>query len=91
MQTLRVDLIVVVVMGAAFLIALGGGRLRWRKGSLTGSYRMEPRFRSFRIEPFAKFFNQFWGWADYTPKDWSSAPYKRGYASSDYRRRSPLK
>jgi hypothetical protein len=29
----------------------------------------------------AKFFNLFWGWADYKPKDWSSAPYKRGYAS----------
>jgi hypothetical protein len=29
----------------------------------------------------ATFFALFWGWADYTPKDWSSAPYKRGYAS----------
>ena len=27
----------------------------------------------------AKFFALFWGWADYGPKNWSSAPYKRGY------------
>ena len=33
------------------------------------------------IGTLAKFFNLFWGWADYKPKDWSSAPYKRGYAS----------
>jgi hypothetical protein len=93
MQTLRVDLILVVVIGAAFLIALGGRKLGWTKGSLTGSYRTEPLsgFGYFRMEPFAKFFNLFWGWGDYTPKDWSSAPYKRGYASSDYHRRSPSK
>jgi hypothetical protein len=30
----------------------------------------------------AKFFDLFWGWADYRPKDWSNAPYKRGYADS---------
>jgi hypothetical protein len=29
----------------------------------------------------AKFFSAIWGWADYQPKDWSNAPYKRGYAS----------
>jgi len=29
----------------------------------------------------AKFFALFWGWADYKPKDWTNAPYKRGYAS----------
>jgi hypothetical protein len=29
----------------------------------------------------AKFFALFWGWADYTPKDWSGAAYKRRYAS----------
>ena len=28
---------------------------------------------------FARFFDLFWGWADYKPKDWSNAPYKRGY------------
>jgi hypothetical protein len=38
-------------------------------GSLTG----------FKGGPFGKFFNLFWGWADYKPQDWSNAPYKRGY------------
>ncbi len=28
------------------------------------------------------FFTTFWGWADYEPKDWSDAAYKRGHASS---------
>ena len=28
------------------------------------------------------FFDSLWGWADYEPKDWSEAPYKRTYASS---------
>jgi hypothetical protein len=28
----------------------------------------------------AKFFDLFWGWADYKLKNWSNAPYKRGYA-----------
>jgi hypothetical protein len=28
---------------------------------------------------FARLFDLFWGWADYKPKDWSNAPYKRGY------------
>jgi hypothetical protein len=27
----------------------------------------------------ANFFDLFWGWADYRPKDWSQALYKRGY------------
>jgi hypothetical protein len=27
----------------------------------------------------ANFFDLFWGWADYGPKDWSKAAYKRGY------------
>jgi hypothetical protein len=34
-----------------------------------------------RTAMLAKFFNAFWGWADYRPKDWSNAPYKRGCAS----------
>jgi hypothetical protein len=34
-----------------------------------------------RTAMLAKFFNAIWGWADYRPKDWSNAPYKRGYAS----------
>jgi hypothetical protein len=81
MQTLRVDLILAAAVGAVFLIALGSGKLGWGKGSLTrfGSFRMAPG--SVKMEPLAKFFNQFWGWADYTPKDWSTAPYKRGYPS----------
>ena len=29
----------------------------------------------------AKFFALFWGWADYEPKDWSEATYKRSYES----------
>lgn len=41
----------------------------WGKGSLT----------SYVMGPFAKFSDLFWGWADYTPKDWSNAPYKRSY------------
>jgi hypothetical protein len=79
MQTLRVDLILAAVVGAVFLIALGSGKLGWGKGSLTGfgSFRMAPG--TFRMERLAKFFYLFWGWADYTPKDWSNAPYKRGY------------
>ncbi len=28
------------------------------------------------------FFDSLWGWADYEPKDWSEAAYKRAYASS---------
>jgi len=28
------------------------------------------------MEILAKFFALFWGWADYKPKEWSSAPYK---------------
>jgi hypothetical protein len=32
------------------------------------------------IAMLANFSALFWGWADYTPKNWSNAPYKRGYA-----------
>jgi hypothetical protein len=28
------------------------------------------------------FFDSLWGWADYEPKDWSGAAYKRDSASS---------
>jgi hypothetical protein len=34
-----------------------------------------------RTAMLAKFFDGFWGWADYEPKDWSNASYKRGYTS----------
>ena len=72
METFRVDLILAAVVGAVFLIALRGRKVGWGKGSVTVS-------GSSGMEPLARFFNLFWGWADYAPKDWSSAPYKRGY------------
>ena len=28
------------------------------------------------------FFDSLWGWADYEPKDWSEAAYKRAHANS---------
>jgi len=66
MQTLLVDLILAAAVVAVFLIALRGRKIWWGKGS-TGS--------------LAEFFYLFWGWADYTSKDWSNAPYKREYSS----------
>jgi hypothetical protein len=79
MDSLRVDLILVAVVAAVFLIALGGRKI----GSLTISFRgrkidSPTRSKSFRMGPFAKFTNLYWGWADHAPKDWSDAPYKRG-------------
>ena len=67
MQTLLVDLILAAVVGAVFLIALRGRKIGWGKGSMGGS--------------LAEFFDPFWGWADYTPKDWSNAPYKREHSA----------
>jgi hypothetical protein len=61
-----VGLILAAVVLAVFLIVLSEGR------NPTGS-------GSSKTGPLAKFFYQFWGWADYAPKDWSNAPYKRGY------------
>jgi hypothetical protein len=63
MQTLLVDLILAAAVGAVFLVALRGRKIGWGKSSPGSS--------------LANFFNLFWGWADYTPKDWSNAPYKR--------------
>ena len=72
MQTL---VIVAAVMGAAFLIA--------RRGYWGYPQRLSDEARSISGEtPIAKFFALFWGWADYTPKDWSSAPYKRAFSDS---------
>lgn len=71
MQTLRVDLILAAVAAVVFLIALRGAKIGWGKGSLTGP--------NSAMGPLAKFSDLFWGWADYKPKDWSDAPYKRGY------------
>jgi hypothetical protein len=75
MQTLLVALILAAVVGAVFLIA--------RRGYWGYPQRLSDEARSISGEtPIAKFFALFWGWADYTPKDWSSASYKR--ASADF-------
>jgi hypothetical protein len=71
MQTLRVDLILAAIVVVVFLVALRGAKIGWRKGSLTGA--------NSAMGPLAKFSDLFWGWADFKPKDWSNAPYKRGY------------
>jgi hypothetical protein len=71
MQTLRIDLILAAAVAVVFLIALRGGKMGWGKSSLTGS--------NSGMGSLAKFSDLFWGWADYKPKDWSNAPYKRGY------------
>jgi len=76
MQTLLVALILAAVVGAVFLIA--------RRGYWGYPQRLsdESRGISGRNGNFAKFFALFWGWADYTPKDWSNAPYKRASSHS---------
>ena len=82
MQTLLVDLILAAAVGVVFLIARQSKnwgympRLSQRGGISAGESAL------------AKFFVLFWGWADYNPKDWSSAPFKRGYG--DERRRSKI-
>jgi hypothetical protein len=81
MQTLLVDLILVAAVGAVFLIARRPRTpiavLNWNHAQ-----RLSGKARGTSGETAtAKFFALFWGWADYNPKDWSSAPYKRGYAS----------
>jgi hypothetical protein len=72
MQTLRVDLILVVVMGAAFL--------NRRKTGVEKrfSHRVLQNGTSLRLwvlqnGTFRQVFLLFWRWADYRPKDWSSA------------------
>jgi hypothetical protein len=75
MQTLLVDLILAAAVGAVFLIALQ-----------SKNWGYVPRLSG--TTALANFFALFWGWADYNPKDWSSAPYKRGYG--DERRRSTI-
>jgi hypothetical protein len=75
MQSLLVALILTAVVGAVFLIA--------RRGYWGYPQRVSDEARSISGETgLAKFFALFWGWADYTPKDWSNAVYKRG--SSDF-------
>jgi hypothetical protein len=80
MDSLSVGLILAAVVVAVFLIALSGRKI----GSFTiglGGQKIDSPTRSgsFNMGALAKFFDLFWGWADYTPKDWSNAPYKRGY------------
>jgi hypothetical protein len=70
MQTL---VIVAAVMGAAFLIA--------RRGYWGHPQRLSDEAHGSRETGMARFFASFWGWADYTPKDWSSAPYKRAFSN----------
>jgi uncharacterized membrane protein len=77
MQTLLLDLILAAAVGVIFLIA---------RRSKNWGYM--PRFSSKTVGTLANFFALFWGWADYNPKDWSSASYKRGYG--DERRRSTI-
>src|SRR5215831_14615505 len=74
MQTSLVALILAAVVGAVFLIA--------RRGYWGYPQRLSDEARGSGETAIAKFFALFWGWADYTPKDWSSAPYKR--AASDF-------
>ncbi len=77
MQTLLVAVILAVVVGAVFLIARRG---YWGYPQRLSDNSDKAR-GIFGQTAIAKFFALFWGWADYTPKDWSNAPYKR--ASSD--------
>ena len=74
MQTLLVALILAAVVGAVFLIA--------RRGYWGYPQRLSDEARGSGETAIAKFFALFWGWADYTPKDWSSAPYKRAFSDS---------
>lgn len=74
MQTFLVDLIVAVAVGAIFLIARSRD-WAFLIPRLNNGQRLSGKTEG----ALAKFFALFWGWADYTPKDWSNAPYKRGY------------
>jgi hypothetical protein len=76
MQTLFVDLTLAAVAGAVFLIARRSKNWGYmpRLSGKTGGI-------SVGETAIAKFFALFWGWADYTPKDWSNAPYKREHSA----------
>jgi len=73
MLSILVALILTAVVGAVFLIA--------RRGYWGYPQRVSDEARSISGET-GLVFALFWGWADYTPKDWSNAVYKRG--SSDF-------
>ena len=75
MQTWLVGLILAAAVGAIFLVALT------RPGSRTSLPFSHLRSMRTGMGTLAKFFVLFWGWADYTQKDWSNAPYKREYSA----------
>ncbi|MGB8629467.1 MAG: hypothetical protein WCD69_08760 [Xanthobacteraceae bacterium] len=80
MDSLSVDLILAAVVVAVFVIALSGRKIGSFTIGLGGQKINSPtESRSFKTGSLAKFFDFFWGWADYKPQDWSNAPYKRGY------------
>jgi len=79
MDSFRVDLVLAAVAAAVFLIALGGRKIGSFTIGLGGQKIDSPA--GVKMGPLAKFSYLFWGWADYTPKDWSNAPYKQGYGS----------
>ena len=71
MQTLLVALILAAVVGApspnqrqveATVVMEDAQRLSDKPHGISGETAI------------AKFFALFWGWADYNPKDWSTAP-----------------
>jgi hypothetical protein len=65
-------------VGAVFLIAL---RPKTPIAMLYRDYVARLSGKTRGETAMANFFALFWGWADYRPKDWSGAAYKRGYAS----------
>ena len=79
-----VRLLVAALVGAVLGIVAAKCGWFWALVSaaiIGGGYRIFGRRGDTAVGSLAKFFALFWGWADYKPKDWSSAPYKRGYAS----------
>ena len=79
-----VRLLVAVLVGAVLGIVAAKCGWLWAllsAGIIGGGYRIFGRRGDTAVGSLAEFFALFWGWADYRPKDWSRAPYKRGYAS----------
>lgn len=75
MQSLVVALILAAAVSAVFLLARRG---YWGYAQHLSD---EPNGTS-RQTAIANFFAMLWGWADYKPKDWSSASYKRTSSGS---------
>ena len=79
-----VRLLVAALVGAVLGIVTAKCGWFWglvSAGIIGGGYRFFGRRGDTAVGSLAKFFALFWGWAEYKPKDWSSAPYKRWYAS----------